>query len=107
VGWKERRPSGPTSQTRQQDVKVGVEVRAVSSPLHDAQAGHGRLDVARATSLPGGEGVVAQAHHRVQDVRAEGQEGAQLEGKADDDVAERHGGEDVVHEVGAAICHVP
>jgi hypothetical protein len=91
---------------RQQDVKMGVEVQAVSSPLHDAQAGHQRLDVGRATALPGGEGVVAQAHHRVQDVRAEGQEGAQLEGKADDDVAEGHGGEDVVHKVCAAIRHV-
>ena len=88
-----------------EQVEVRVNVEASACPLQDRDPAHASTTAALA--LPSEQRVVDQPYRRREKLRPEGEQTAQLERQADDDLPVRNIREHVVQEVRRPVTHVP
>jgi hypothetical protein len=84
-------------------VKVRMDVEASARSLQDRDPAHA---AARAPPLPGHHRIVDQPHCCLEDRRPEGEQAADFERQADDDLAVRNFGEHAIQEVRGTVAHV-
>jgi hypothetical protein len=84
------------SSVRDEQVQMRIEIETASASLERAHGADTYVRVTGATSQPPQNGVADQAHRGIEDGRPKGEQGADLERQADDDLTIGHRRQHVV-----------